>query len=532
MDFDRNNIVTEDPKAKKKKMLLIGMGACVVLIILMAVLVMVYKNIDAKTFKLYMNDVQVSVSPDFLISDENGNAYVKAKDIASYVGWTYMNGEYGSYTEDNNSGYFQNDYEVSSFKVGSNKLKKYIQVSVAVAEETQSQEANPEETIKLEARSKNGTLETTDMDLPVISSNGQIYLPFNNINDICNCFATNQNYRMHIYEQNYLLALASNNAVSFGYTGISGVYENVRALGYGMMVVNKNDTYGVVNLFNGTQVLGFKYSDIVFNQNVKEFFVKAKETNGDETVGLISYDGKVIISPKSYDEISVLSDELGLYLVQKDDKYGVLNREGNVVVHAEYDSVGLPEGISSAFNYTADDNIYLLFDNTIIVEVDGKYGLYNLEGDEVLQASYDGIGYIANSSLSSTTTKDDKTSSSSSTDKKQTSTLASSENVLTIDCQLDLEDGTVGKTEAIVVEKLNLDGEPSYGIYDAVSEKLIIPCACTRIYAKTKAGVVTYYMEFNGEQINFEEYVKLNKLYTVDSSNKTTTDTVSETEEQ
>lgn len=101
--FEKNDFQQDSEKERKKKTLLIGMGVCVILIVFLAFMVMYYKMIDAKTFKLYINDKQVACSPDFYITDNNGNVYVKAKELASYIGWTYQNGEYGSFTEDINS---------------------------------------------------------------------------------------------------------------------------------------------------------------------------------------------------------------------------------------------------------------------------------------------------------------------------------------------------------------------------------------------------------------------------------------------
>lgn len=496
-EFDRNNLVMDDEKTRKKKMLVTGMIICVALIIFLACMVLYYKNVDAKTFKLFVNDVQVACSQDFLVYNEEGRPYIKIAELAGYIGWSYQNGEFGSYTEDTNSGYIQNEYEAASFKVGSNKLKKYIQVSSSVTSPSEVDIAAGK--VFYTAKSPNGTLETTELELPVISMNNQIYVPFEYINDICNCNMNFQNYRMYIYEQEYMANLARTNAYNWGYTSLSGVYENIRALSYGMMVVEKNGTYGVVSVWDNSSILGFKYTDMTFNQNVKEFFVKTKSST-EETVGLVAADGNVIISPKKYENISILSDELGLYLVEKDDKYGVLNRNGEIVVHAEFDSIGLPDGLAEVYGYTSEDNKYLIYNNTIVVENNGKYGFYNLEGKEVLEPAYDGVGYTTSIGV-----VDDEQSSSSS--KNQ-------ESVLTIKSEIELDNGQTGLVNGIVVQ-YNRDNDSWYGVYDAISEKLIVPCGCSKIYSITKSGKQTYYMEFNGEQIEFNSYAKAYELYTV-----------------
>lgn len=475
--LNNDNNRTND-KEKKKKMLLTGIIICVILIVLSIFMIFYYKNKDAKTFKLFIDDQQVACSADFYVLDENGNGYVKAKEIANLIGWNYQNGEYGSYTENLDSGYIQNGYEISSFVANSKKLKKYIQV-------TNTENANPDIPV-FTAKSENGTLESSTISLPVLSINNQIYFPLKHLNDICDVSVNFPSAsRMFIYSQNYLINLASQKAIEYGYSSLSGVYENIRALAYGMMIVNRNNAYGVINIYTGEQILGLKYTDITFAQNVKEFFVKAIDNSGDETVGIVSDTGKIIISPKSYENISILSDELGLYLVENNKKYGVLDRQGEIIIHDEYDSIGLPESIITGYDFPADASKYLLFNNTIVVEKSGKYGLYNLEGDLTLDTSYYGFGY--NASLDSEAAKN-------------------SDSLITIELNdVELSNGDKKDVQAIVVQ-YERDGIIRYGIYDAISEKLIIPCGCERIYKTISLGETKYLLEFQGEIIDLIEY--------------------------
>ena len=76
----------------------------------------------------------------------------------------------------------------------------------------------------------------------------------------------------------------------------------------------------------------------------------------EESVGIINLQGVQVVEPKKYSKIQVLSDELGLYLVQKNGKYGVLNRSGDIVVHCEYDSIGIPEKLLETFEFSIEDN--------------------------------------------------------------------------------------------------------------------------------------------------------------------------------
>ena len=483
-EFNGFNYKKDEAKEKKKKVLLIGIGACIVIIILLALMIMYYQRVDAHTFKLYLDDGQVQVSQGFYYRNDKGETYVRARDIASLIGWSYQNGEYGSYTEDTNSGYIQNEYEIASFVAGSTTLKKYIQVTATPYKDEQGQEVEPYQT-----NSENGTLETSTLELPVVSQDGQIYFPLKHLCDICNCRVVYENeYRMYIYEQNYLLNLAQTRAAELGYKSVSGIYENMRTLGYGLMCVSNGTMYGIVDIYSGSTVLGLKYNDMIFAQNNKEFFVKT--TVGDEeSVGIINLDGKTVVQPKSYDNIQILSDELGLYLVEKDEKYGVLDKTGEVIVHCEYDSIGIPETLLTSLEFSVEDNKYILFDNTIIVESDGKYGLYNIEGEQTLPVSYSGIGYLVD---------------------EDEDAPKSAESVLTIELDdLEMVDGENRDVKGIILK--NTDS--LYGIYDAVSEKQILPCACDSIYATTVRGEVNYYFEFNGQTDELRSNIESNPNY-------------------
>lgn len=519
--FDKNSIPSDEKPTGKKKMLLFGIFGCLILIVFLTVLIIVFKQVDATTFKLYVDQKRSASSSDFTLTDNSGNVYVKAKELAPLIGWTYENGEYGSYTEDTNSGYMQNQYEAASFTVNSTTLKKYIISSETNSTETQTNTDESEEaTIQIAVNSEPGTLETMELSLPVLSSNNQLYIPLSEINDICDCsFSYENQYRMYIYSLDYLTDLALQNAGSFGYTSVSGTYENLRALAYGMLVVKDNSgKYGVVSLYSNSSILGFKYSEMVFNQNVKEFLVKTS----DDTVGIVAEDGTVIISPKNYDNISVLSDKLGLYLIEKDSQYGVMNREGNTIVYPEYDSIGLSDEVQHVFESDLDDEKYVLYNNTIVVEKDDKYGFYNLEGSNTLTVNFQGIGYITDSDEEAYKNSKDSSNSSNvssnSNDSNSSSTSSSDGNsTLMMDLEIELDDGETGEVKAIVVKQTGLDGLEAYGLYDAIQQKLVIPCGCTRIYSKTKSGVTTYYLEYMGEQYELKEFLKEQGTYTLTS---------------
>ena len=84
--FDKSIFSNNEKPSGKKKMVLIGIITCIVLIVILTLLILFYKQIDATTFKLYVDGTQVSCSDDFYIQDDNGNIYVKARELAGFIG--------------------------------------------------------------------------------------------------------------------------------------------------------------------------------------------------------------------------------------------------------------------------------------------------------------------------------------------------------------------------------------------------------------------------------------------------------------
>lgn len=490
----------EEQQYRKKKVILVSMGICAVLAILILLLLMTLQAKEANSFKLFLNEKPVpEVSDDFIITIDN-ESYVAAKELGELLGYRYQDGDYGSFGKDEESAYIQNDYEVASFSINSNQLKKYIKVASSL---------DPNVT-GITVLSENGYCETTTLELPIIQNNGIIYFPLKCINDICNSISSFNNNSLYIYDLNYLIDFAKVKAVEYKCDTISGDYENLRALAYGMMVVIDNDSYGVHDLYKDRYIFGTKYDQVIFNQNVKEFLVKDART-----VGILNSEGETVVDiNQNYENISVLSDKLGLYLVSEDEKMGVLNREGKEIVFAEYDSIGIEQDILDEFNIKTDDLIYIPYDTMIIVNDSGKYGVYDVEEGEKLSANFTAIGCVPKN-----LDRDYKEEENS-----EIVVNPDAEKVLLID--LELEDGT-GIKGIVLKSYISTLGEERYGIYDSITGRLIIPCACTQIYSTTKNGRTRYYMEFNGEQLELvqylEEHPELN-LEKYDQTSETETD--------
>lgn len=502
MNLEESDKFIKEREARngKRRMVLISIVFCAVLIAFLFIIILFLYYQDAQTLKVFVDGTKQSFSSN-LFKEIDGQEYVNAREITKMLDCTYTKGEYGKYTEDNDSCYISSNHEVVSMKADSSSMTKYIlnedtnSTSTALSKEKLEAEQNVYGT-QLTVKSANETEEVFNLKNPVKLVDGNLYIPFDLLPEVFNVnINTKEKNRVRIYTLATLYQQAKNVAGKLGYTTITGEYENVRALVYGLIVVGQDDKYGVINT-SGEEVISLKYNEVEFVQNVKEFFVYA-----NNTIGLLGSDGATIIKPTEYDDISVLSAEKQLYLVQKNNKYGVLNRKGEVVVHAEYDQIGL---VDKSGKSTEDElissleNPVVLFDTCIPVKQGTKYGLYDIDGTELAKTVYDGLGYKV----------DTKNNSSSSSSSNSSTTTVGENSVLLL-------------PESTGIKGIVINQNGGYGIYDVEAKRIIVPTVCSKIYSVTKNGITNYYMEFSGNQLDVAEYMVANNLVSVKAnSNK------------
>lgn len=184
--------------------------------------------------------------------------------------------------------------------------------------------------------------------------------------------------------------------------------------------------------------------------------------------GVLSTTGETKIG-LNYDEVTLLNNDLRLYYVKRGNKCGVLDRNGRIVVHIEYDAIGID---SSLYPKNQIKNQRLLYDNCIPVKQGQKWGFYNKRGELIVPVEYDNIGFVVS-----------------------TSNEKSMNNVVIIE---DIDGIVVGK-------------EKKYGVVNSTGE-IIIPCEFDRIYSVTSGGEDIYYLEKDGQTIYLDDYIVENNL--------------------
>lgn len=532
MNLEESDAFVEEMERtdKKKKNVLVTIITCGIIVVILFFLIIFLNIEDARKFKVYIDGNKIDNYSSILLSydnvgedieiekfvdNNNLNYYVNIEKMAKVLGYTYQKGEYKNYNEDDDKGYIRTPYEIVSLKADSNSFTKYIlNNSTSKEDEKEKTEDNQEEQNKISivVKSKNETQKTFYIEDTVKYINNSLYIPIYEIPQIFNVkLDVSTNNRVRIYSVDYMMnGYASRIASNYRYKAISNAYENFTAISDDMLVVSDGTNYGVVSLQTGKEIISLKYEDIVYMQNTKEFQVMA-----EGSVGVVSNDGKTIIKPTEYDNITVFDELKKLYLVEKDGQYGVINNSGDTIIFSEYDSIGLPN--PEAYTKSEIRNYNLLFDNCIPVELEGKYGLMDLKGNEILKIAYDALG---TAEIESETVDADDTDS-----KKTTNTTSKSSK------NKNPGEGILIIPESFGIKGIIVKNNGLYGIFDAEVQHLITPCAFSKIYSETISGKTEYYLEYDGTKINLSEYLESNDLKSIEISDDKSEDDEEEIEE-
>lgn len=435
---------------KSKKISIIILVAIIITIIAIIGIVYAIMYLQSNTFRIYIDGKVINLPNDTIIIDEvTGKIHVDITGIASYLGYSYHKGEFKLYTEDENKCWVENKNETASFFLNSNKISKV-------------------------APNQTKDYEDYIISDPVISKNGKLYCTPEGIKIGFNVlFEYNKEQKnISIFTLPYLVNTYEARFKKLGYKdGIDDAFENQKAVLYNLFVVKKdNNLFGVVNS-NNEEIIGSRYRNMVFNENAREFYV----TSALNKKGIVTEVGETKIN-LLYDDIKMVDKQNGLYLVKNSNKYGMIGNTGNIIIHLEYEQIGVNVG---TFRNNSINNQYVLFENAIPVYQNKKWGMFDINGNIILPLEYDTIGY-----------------SSGVSGKVVNSLLI-----------VPSYKGIVFGKDYLIPDGRSTKKVRYYGIYDNKGTELI-PTRLTNAYFVMNAGVNTYYMEYQGQTLNIEEYLE------------------------
>lgn len=438
----------EPENSNVKKYVLIALIACFVLLIIVLICIVLFSSMKTTPLTLIVDGETKTFKEDTFIFDNN-NIYVSLEDIANSIGYKYYRGAYGG----------EQQYTEDTTKC-------YLECDDEVVTYELLQ-------YSLYKTPKDVTVQYSEFTMPepIKRSNGKLYVIVDGLETGCNLnFTYNQETNQIIINTlPGLYKVYNDRAVEGTYANVDSIsdnFNNKKAILYGMLVVKSGNKFGVTALNGETVYIGTKYDEMEFIENTEEFLVKA-----NDRYGIITKDGTVKIGI-NYSKIELLDNVNNLYYVENaSNEKGVLNRNGRILgrLYVEYDEIG----INSAL-FPANDikNPRLLYDNCIPVKKDNKWAMFDITGNMISNFYWDSFGYVYT-----------------------TSNSERSYNILLIE-----------DISGIVVCQ-----NGKYGIMNSVG-RLIVPCVFDRIYSEVAGGEKTYYIQFEGRQIDLKSYLKENGI--------------------
>lgn len=185
----------------------------------------------------------------------------------------------------------------------------------------------------------------------------------------------------------YLAEIYTQKAIENGYSSINIEENNFRTIAYNLLIVNKNNRYGITDL-NFRELVGTKYDTIQFNEYDNEFII----SSGNK-YGIIDKNGNIKIN-LLYDEIAIINYEPLLYKVKNENKYGIANEDGTLITNLEYEAIG---SFPNEENITESAVVIIPklndeINESIVVKTNTGYGLIDVRtGEQILECNLERI---------------------------------------------------------------------------------------------------------------------------------------------
>lgn len=431
-----------DNKKKSKLPMIIGI-LLTVLIILIIVIIGTIIYLKQSVMQITVNGQNKNEIEKLLYipEDDNTKLYIPIRAMAKYLNYNDFRGDYKIKSEDSTKCYVKNENEIAMFTKDSDTLVK-------------TRGDSDYEYVKLEEK--------------VLEKDGELYTTLSGIEKAFNTlFEYNANKKnINIYTMDYLNQMYASKLKIDGETvKLSEEYSDQKAIFEGLIIVIKNNIYGVVDVESGNPILEFKYEDIKYLPATSDFLVKS-----NNKYGVIGKDTSIKVRTV-YDEIKIMDNQNELYLVKQNNLYGVIDTKGKTIISPEYKQIGID---ISKFTQNGIENQYVLLNKIIPVKNNQDlWGIFDIKGQLVKDFIFTGIG-CSSSNLSK---------------------IANSYPAVVIPSY-----------QVIIVEK-----DKHYNIITTSGEELIPTYVLETIYLKTntETGENTFYMAYNNNEkvMSVEEWL-------------------------
>lgn len=462
----------------KKIIIACGIGIVILLFIIIALLAYV-SILNNKKLTLTADGKNIEISNVIISKDDV--LYIDIEDVTKIInnGYNYKKGSQNS--EDNNRCYITNGYESTFFQVDSDQIYKVLI------------DSNETEYYKINA--------------PIIKENDRIYMPLDALNVAANVSYSDKNNKININSISYLESYYNREASAAFVPDPSVLWETTysnKKLLKNRLVITKdeNDKLGIARISTTTDsknkvtevvtesIIDPKYTSIKYIEKYNQLIVEVEAGKGivqlEEDNGEIKT--KTIIAPQ-YEEIKPISEELFLISESSENtstdnktpddkkgkiyKYGVINKDEDVVIPVQYSKIGI-----NISNFTDNNlnNEYVIFDKYIPVQKDNLWGFIDTKGNIAVKLQYSSLGFVSNDP---------------------------SVNVLIIP-----------ELNAFVVKK-----DKTFSIISTKGEALVTE-DISKVYKENVEGKEQYTIIINGKKQNAVQYINNLKTKNTDNKNK------------
>lgn len=404
----------DDATIQKKKMILTSIVVTVIVFIVVLVILLILMGQEAQKTKLKIGDNIYKTSTIEITADDGvyqektidfngekepailmtpqGENYYSIELMSQLTGYKYNNGAYGEQVnETKDKCYIDNGGEYVTFSANSNEITKAIKKNINTDTQIEGTKEIPEEDTDTSSSSSDDNSDKDELEEesftltnPIIRFNEKLYASEEAINKGFNLRIIPNGNILQLYTLEALTEAYSSDLSQKGYT-LTTNFRNKRALSAGYAVVGKDKEYGVIDLSTNKEVLSLKYDTVEYVQSIGEFIVSSKSK-----FGMIKPGSETPTIKLDYESIKLLNAEKKLYIVGKNEKYGVVNASGEEIIPTEYDQIGLSS--VSAYKSQGIKNKYIIADECIPVMRNKNYGLYGTNGQLLTSTRFSSIG--------------------------------------------------------------------------------------------------------------------------------------------
>ncbi|MBR3255914.1 MAG: WG repeat-containing protein [Clostridia bacterium] len=348
----------KDDKTKKASRIILILMILLLIGIITIVLIMPF--LKEKKLSIKLDGKEQADLKNVLQIQDDGQIYVPIRDIAQYLGYESYNGNYLNKSEDVNECYVESNQEVACFVADSNKIEKI--------------------------NKSNSSSSYVLADEETIFSDGKLYTTMDGIEKAFNVYFSYDvdNKKITIDTMQYLVDSYKSSVVKLGYTDISTNFEDEKAILNGLVIVkDSRNKFGILNLETNELLLETKYDIIEYMPAFNDFLVKS-----NENVGIVTSTGKEKIKMQ-YDNIALVDQDSKLYVVKKNNRFGIIDQNENIIIPISCDSLGVN---SKTFENNNIKNSILLQNKIIPVKINDLWALYDKEGNKLTDFVYSGFG--------------------------------------------------------------------------------------------------------------------------------------------